>query len=164
MPVKTRDSQSVRTDVDVRPGYNQATDRRNLSTPVDHAGPNNCYPGESPPEPRQRFNDSQAETSIRSVRIGDIPGYGNGPLGAMDLGGRSVTPVKVPPMQKFESRPITGPGPIEQERLTQQQSNAIAMGDPDYAPMRELDYEAVKDANFQPVAKNASKLDRDFSK
>jgi hypothetical protein len=164
MPQKFSDNK-MRTAVDVRPGYNQGTDNRS-SNNIDAGAAAHGYPGNPPKPPAsERFNSDQANTSIRSVRVGDLgPGFGNGSLGSMELGGRSVTPVKVPPMQKFDSKPITGPGPIEQERLTQQQSNAIAMGDPDYAPMRELDYESIKDANFQPTSKNASKTDKDFTK
>ena len=153
----------MRTAVDVRPGYNQGN-RDKGNGVVDNAGAIG-YPGKSDESSLRRSSIPQ-EQSIRNVRVGDLgPGFGNGPLGAMELAGETRSIPKVPPMQKFASKPITGPGPIEQERLTQQQANAIAMCDPDYAPQRGLDYESIKDANFTVNSqKSASKSDKDFTK
>lgn len=156
MAAKTRDAQSIRFDVDVRPGMDN--DSRNSNTPSGR------LPGIPPPDGGLVRSSPPANSSIRNVRVGDVVGFGHGALGAMELGGKMFTPQKVQPMVKFESRPMTGAGPIEQQRLEQQQKNAIAMGDPDYAPMRELDYESIKDANITAnPQKSAQRKDKDFT-
>lgn len=156
MAAKTRDGQSIRMDVDIRPGMDN--DSRNSNNPSGK------LPGVPPGDSGLQKSSPPADSSIRNVRSGDLPGFGHGPLGAMELGGRMVSPPKVAPMVKFESRPISGAGPIEQQRLEQQQKNAIAMGDPDYAPQRELDYESIKDANVNPnPQKSAQRKDKDFT-
>lgn len=157
MAAKTRDGQSIRMDVDIRPGMDN--DSRNSNNPSGK------LPGVPPGDGGLVKSSAEpANSSIRSVRVAEIPNFGHGSLGAMELGGRMVSPPKVQPMVKFDSRPITGAGPIEQQRLEQQQKNAIAMGDPDYAPHRELDYESIKDANLNPnPQKSAQRKDSDFT-
>lgn len=157
MAAKTRSAESIRFDVDVRPGMDN--DSRNSNNPSGK------LPGVPPGDGGLVKSVDPANSSIRNVRVGDLgSGFGHSSLGAMELGGRMVTPTKVQPMVKFDSRPIAGPGPIEQQRLEQQQKNAIAMGDPDYSPMRELDYEAIKDANITAnPQKSAQRKDKDFT-
>lgn len=151
---KTRDAQSIRTDVDIRPGMdNDSRNRpsRSMDYTPDSGGPKR-WPGDGNPESPLRYGGTPpANTSIRNVRVAEIAGYGDGELGPMELGGKIRSIPKVPAMQQVVTRPITGAGPIEMQRLEQQQKNAIAMGDPDYGPMRELDYESIKDANFRPT-------------
>lgn len=161
MPQKWRDDK-MRTDADIRPG--QDPDSRNSNS--NYSGGARPFPGYPGPDESLRYGGvAPANTSIRNVRVGNVSGFGGGDLGPMEIAGKTVTPAKVPPMQKFDSRPITGAGPLEQQRLEQQQKNAIAMGDPDYSPFRELDYESVKDANFsRPSQKSAKRPDKDFGR
>jgi hypothetical protein len=134
MPQKFRD-EKFRTDADIRPGFDP--DARN-ERPAE-------YPGCGHPDESLRHGGSSpAYTSIRNVRVGDIAGFGSGELGPMELSGKTVTPKKVPAPMAFEPRPMVDAGPLEMQRLAQQQRNAIAMGAPDFAPMRELDYENLK--------------------
>jgi len=153
----------VRSDVDIRPGGG-FEDSRNSNT--NYSGGATKYPGFGGPDESLRYGGvPPMNNSIRNVRSGNIANFGAGDLGPMEIAGKTVTPTKVPPMQKFDSRPITGPGPLEEQRLTQQQNNAIAMGDPDYSPFRELDYESIKDANFsRPSQKSARRPDKDFGR
>lgn len=118
---------------DIRPGENP--DAR--SSMVREAN----YPGKGDPNSQLSPSSAPANSSIRNIRVGDVPNLGDGPLGPMELAGRVVSPPKVPTGPIRPSRPITGPGPIEMNRFAQQQRNAVIMNDPDYAPMRELDYE-----------------------
>ena len=160
MPQKFRD-EKFRTDADIRPGFNP--DDRNSNS--QSGGGARTYPGYPGPDESLRYGGvPPASTTIRNVRVGNIAGYGAGELGSMEIAGKVVTPTKVPPMQKFDSRPISGAGPLEQQRLEQQQKNAIAMGDPDYGPMRNLDYENIKDANFATPGKSARRSDKDFGR
>ena len=160
----------MRTDVDIRPGQGFEDSRNKPSSSMDYSpggGGARPYPGYPGPDQSLRYGGVEpANTSIRNVRVGNVAGYGdNSDLGPMELAGKSVNIPKIPPMQKFDSRPISGPGPLEQQRLAQQQNNAIAMGDPDYSPFRELDYESVKDANFaRPSQKSVRKPDKDFGR
>lgn len=170
MPQKFRSNDegeetSVRAYADIRPGHDP--DARNKpSRSGDYSaggGGATKYPGFGGADEALRYGGvPPANTSIRNVRVGNVPNYGSGDLGPMEVAGKTVTPAKVPPMVKYDSRPIVGAGPLEQQRLAQQQSNAIAMGDPDYGPMRELDYESIKDANFGRPGKSAQRKDRDF--
>src|SRR2546428_949836 len=162
MAQKFRD-EKFRTEADIRPGFDPDP-RSKPSKSGDYAasdtGGAKPYPGYPGPNSDLRNGGANiANTSIRSVRVGELPGYGAGNLGSMEIAGKVVNVPKVPPMQKFAPRPIQGAGPLEMQRLEQQQRNAIAMGDPDYAPMRELDYESVKEANFGKAGKSASKAD-----
>lgn len=154
---KTRDAQSIRTDVDIRPGMG-GDERNRPSGSMDYtpgAGGPRRWPGDGSPDSLLLHGGSvMANSSIRDVRVGDIPGFGGGDLGSMELGGRVRSIPKVPAMQQVVTRPIAGAGPLEMQRLEQQQKNALAMGDPDYAPMRELDYESIKDANFRQGGRN----------
>ncbi len=168
MPQKWNDSK-VRTDADIRPGRDP--DLRNKpSRSMDYepgGGGARAYPGYPGPDESLRYGGvDPANTSIRNVRVGNIAGYGEKTdLGSMEIGGRTVNVPKIPAMQKFDSRPITGAGPLEQQRITQQQNNAILIGDGDYAPLRELDYESVKDLNFgRPPQKSAARKDPTFSR
>lgn len=172
MPQKFRSNDegeetSIRTFADIRPG-NDPDARNKPSRSGDYTpggGGARAYPGYPGPDQSLRYGGvPPANTSIRNVRVGNVAGYGDGDLGAMEIAGKTVNPAKVPPMVKYDSRPIQGPGPLEEQRLAQQQSNAIAMGDPDYSPMRELDYESIKDANFAPAGKSAQRKDRDFTR
>jgi hypothetical protein len=168
MPQKWRDDK-MRTDADIRPGQGFEDSRNKPSQSGDYSpggGGARPYPGYPGPDESLRYGGvPPANTSIRSVRVGNVAGYGAGELGPMEIAGKTVNPTKVPPMQKFDPRPITGPGPLEEQRLTQQQNNAIAMGDPDYSPFRELDYESIKDANFgRPSQKSAKRPDKDFGR
>jgi len=166
---KFRGDDRVRTDVDIRPGGGFEDGRNKPSTSMDYTpggGGARAYPGYPGPDESLRYGGvPPLNNSIRNVRSGNIANFGSGDLGPMEIAGKTVTPAKVPPMQKFDSRPITGPGPLEAQRLTQQQNNAIAMGDPDYSPFRELDYESIKDANFgRPSQKSARRPDKDFGR
>lgn len=165
MPQKFRgspDEGDIRTDADIRPGYDP--DSRNSNS--NRSGGARAYPGYPGPDESLRYGGvPPAQTTIRNVRVGNVANFGSGELGAMEIAGKSVNVPKIPPMQKFDSRPITGPGPLEAQRLAQQQNNAIAMGDPDYSPFRELDYESIKDANFnRPSQKSAKRPDKDFGR
>jgi len=157
----------VRAGVDIRPGYDP--DARNRpSKSMDYepgSGGATAYPGFGGPDVPLRFGGGTPDnTSIRNVRIADIPKYGSAELGPMELAGKTVKPDKVPPMSKFDPRPIEGAGPLEIQRLTQQQNNAISMGDPDYSPMREIDYESTKNANFaRPPQKSVRTPDKRFT-
>jgi hypothetical protein len=161
MPQKFSD-EHMRTSVDIRPGYDP--DARNSSN--NYSGGETRWPGDGEPVSQLRYGGVKAyENTVRDVRVGDVANYGNGQLGPMELAGKSVTPALVPAMVKFAGRPIKGPGPLEEQRLTQQQNNAIAMGDPDYSPFRELDYESIKEANFsRPSQKSVQKPDKDFGR
>jgi len=166
MPQKWRD-EKMRTDADIRPGHDP--DARNKpSRSGDYtpgAGGAHGYPGFPGPDQNLRYGGStQQPSSIRSVRVGDVPGFGGGDLGSMELAGRIKDVPKIPPMVKYAPRPITGAGPLEEQRLTQQQNNAIAMGDPDYSPFRELDYESIKEANFGKTGKGPQRPDKDFGR
>lgn len=168
MAQKWNDSK-MRTDADIRPGKGFEDSRNKPSKSMDYAnGPGGVsdYPGCGYPNSQLRYGGVKPyENTIRDVRVGDVPGYGDGDLGPMELAGKSVNVPKIPPMVKYDARPITGAGPLEEQRLTQQQNNAIAMGDPDYSPFRELDYENVKDANFgRPAQKSAQRPDKDFGR
>lgn len=159
----------MRTYSDIRPGagYDDARNKPSESTDYSHGGGGATrYPGDGgTPATLRHGGGSPANTSIRNVRVGDVKDFGNGNLGPMEVAGKAVQPTKVPPMVKYDPRPITGAGPLEAQRLTQQQNNAIAMGDPDYSPFRELDYEHVKDANFaKPSQKGAQRPDKDFGR
>src|SRR5260370_24474173 len=149
MPQKFRD-EKFRTDADIRPG--EDPDARNKpSRSGDYApggGGARAYPGYPGPDESLRYGGvPPAQTTIRNVRVGNIAGYGdNSDLGPLEVGGKMKAIPKIPPMQKFDSRPMVGAGPLEMQRLEQQQRNAIAMGDPDYSQLHELDYENIKDA------------------
>ena len=157
MAQKFRD-EKFRTDADIRPGFDPDP-RSKPSKSGDYApggGGARDYPGLPGPNSDLRYGGvAPANTSIRNVRVGEVPNYGSGKLGPMEIAGKSVNPPKVPPSQKFDPRPMKGPGPLEMQRIEQQQKNAIAMGDPDYSQMRELDYESIKDANFGKAGKSA---------
>lgn len=169
MPQKWQDSK-MRTDADIRPGKGFEDSRNKPSRSMDYlpgGGGATKYPGDGgSPSGVLHGGDWPYENTIRDVRVGDIPGYGDGDISpTMEIAGRKQSVPKIPPMVKFDSRPITGAGPLEEQRLTQQQNNAIAMGDPDYSPFRELDYESVKDANFaRPSQKGAARPDKDFGR
>ena len=165
---KTRDAQSIRTDVDIRSGMG-GDERNKPSRSMDYTpggGGPKAYPGDgSPNSDLLHGGYNQANSSIRDVRVGDIPGYGGGDLGSMELAGRVQSIPKVPAMQQVITRPMLGAGPLEMQRLEQQQKNAIAMGDPDYAPLHNLDYESIKDSNFTvKPGRSASRTDKDFTR
>jgi len=173
MPQKFRnnsedEARGIRTDADIRPGFDpdpRSKPSRSMDYSPSDTGGVNKYPGFGGSDsPLLHGGNEQANSSIRSVRVGNVSNFGNGDLGPMELAGKVKSIPKIPPMQQFDSRPMTGAGPLEQQRLEQQQKNAIAMGDPDYAPQRELDYESIKDANFGKPQKSAGRTDRDFSR
>src|SRR5262249_1076310 len=105
MAIKTRTAESLRTDVDVRPQEGN-TDPRNSNTRIAN------YPGKPPAEQALNPDSSPKPSSIRTNRVADIPGYGSGPLGSMELAGQMKSIPKVPPMVKYDSRPMTGAGPL----------------------------------------------------
>lgn len=160
----------MRTEADIRPGKGFEDYRNKPSSSGDYShGPGGAtrWPGDGGKDSPLRHGGTQPyENTIRSVRVSEIPGFGDKDLDpSMELAGKRVSVPKIPPMVKYDARPITGAGPLEEQRLTQQQNNAIAMGDPDYSPFRELDYENVKDANFsRPSQKSAARPDKDFGK
>lgn len=169
MAQKWNDSK-MRTDADIRPGKGFEDYRNKPSKSGDYtpgSGGASRYPGDGGKPSGLRYGGvAPYENTIRDVRVGDVAGYGDGDLdSSMELAGKRVNVPKVPPMVKYDARPITGAGPLEEQRLTQQQLNAVAMGDPDYSPFRELDYENVKDANFsRPSQKGAQRPDKDFGR
>jgi hypothetical protein len=166
MPQKFTDNK-FRTDADIRPGHDEdARNKPSQSGDYSHGGGGaTAYPGYGGVDaPLLHGGTTPANSSIRNIRVSEIPDYGSGELGSMELAGKVKSVPKIPPMQQFDSRPMKGPGPLEQQRLEQQQKNAIAMGDPDYAPQRELDYEAIKDANFASSGKSSKRTDKDFSR
>src|SRR6266550_676486 len=150
MPQDFRD-EKFRTNADIRPGFDPDP-RSKPSKSKDYnpgSGGARPYPGYPGPDESLRYGGVAPEnTSIRNVRVGNVANYGSGELGPLEIAGKVRPITKVPPMQKFDSRPMEGAGPLEMQRIEQQQKNAIALGDPDYSPMRELDYESIKDANF----------------
>lgn len=158
----------MRTYSDLRPGAGYDDQRNPPSESMDYqpnSGGNQAgrWPGDGgKSSPLLHGSEQPYENTIRSVRVGEVPDFGNRELGNMELAGRSQAVKKVPAMVSFPSKPLDGPGPLEMQQITQRQNNAIAMQDPDYGPFRELDYESAVRSNFQPAAKNAQRKDSDF--
>ncbi len=76
-------------------------------------------------------------SSIRGVRIADVPNLGKGSLGSMELAGTVKTPAKVQTGPVFPPKPITGLGPLAMNVEAQQKTNAIRFDANDYAASRE---------------------------
>src|SRR5260370_23780803 len=131
MPQKWR-HEKLRTDGDMRRGFDpDPRSKPSKSGDYEHSdtGGASPYPGYGGKDAPLRYGGVPiANTSIRSVRVAEIPNYGGGDLGPMELAGKVKSIPKVPPMQKFDARPMKGAGPLEQQRIEQQQKNSIAMG------------------------------------
>src|SRR6266550_2982935 len=111
--------EKFRTNADIRPGFDPDP-RSKPSKSKDYAasdtGGVKPYPGYPGPDSALRYGGVPiANTSIRNVRVSEIPNYGSGNLGPMEVAGKIKDIPKIPPMQKFDSRPMVGAGPLEQQ-------------------------------------------------